>query len=152
MDNLNKLDRKQECKLLTDFINENYAGKVCEVQNVFLEQGRRVPYIGIVNKATPVITRLHNLPPNIYIAIEIRTTVNIAAQFPMSPTRYQEICSVCIPPNPLFIQTTCDNITNVVLQMDKTWQKMREMINSVMGLHIAYHKQDNEIEEEWQIE
>ena len=152
MDDFDKqMDRQQKCKLLADFINENYVGKVCEVQNVFLEKGRRVPYIGIVNKATTVLTRQYDLPSNIYVAIEIRTVIsmyNMGTEFPMN---YKEICGVCIPPIPCYIQTTCNDIADVVLKMDKTWKKMRKMINSVVERHIEYHKHDGEVGEEWQI-
>ena len=141
MDDFDKqLDRQQKCKLLADFINENYVGKVCEVQNVFLEKGRRVPYIGIVNKATTVQTRLYNLPPNTYVAVELRTVISTAL-----PVTYEEICSVCIPPIPYYIQTTCNDIADVVLKMDENWKEMRKMINSVMERHNEYHKHDGKI-------
>lgn len=59
MDNFDEqLDRQQRCNLLADFINENYVSKVCEVQNVFLVKGSRIPFIGIVNKATVVVRRV----------------------------------------------------------------------------------------------
>ena len=152
MDDFDKqLDRQQKCKLLADFINENYIGKICEVQNMSLRKCERIPYIGIVNKATVVITRLFDLQPNFYIAVELRTVVdmcNIGTEFPV---RYKEVCSVCIPPYPLFIQTTYNDIANVVLQMDKTWKEMRKMIDSVKEMHTEYHKHDTELGEEWQI-
>ena len=141
MDDFDKqLDRQQKCKLLADFINENYVGKVCEVQNVFLEKGRRVPYIGIVNKATTVQTRVYNLPPNTYVAVELRTVISTAL-----PVTYEEICSVCIPPIPYYIQTTCNDIADVVLKMDENWKEMRKMINSVMERHNEYHKHNGKI-------
>ena len=148
MDDFDKqLDRLQKCKLLTDFINEHYVGKICEVQNVFVERGSRIPYIGIVNKATTVQTRLYNLPPNTYVAVELRTVISTAL-----PVTYKEICSVCIPPIPYYIQTTCNDIADVVLKMDKTWKEMRKMINSVMERHNEYHKHDGKVGKEWQIE
>lgn len=152
MDDFDKqLDRQQKCNLLADFINEHYVGKICEVQNVFVEKGVRVPYIGIVEKAFVVTTRLFNLPLNFYVSVGLRTVIdmyNIGTEFPV---RYKEVCPVCIPPNPLFIQTTCNDIANVVLQMDRTWGEMRKMIDSVKERHIEYHKHDTELGEEWQI-
>lgn len=147
MDDFDKqLDRQQKCNLLADFINENYVGKVCGVQNVFLEQSSRIPYIGIVNKATVVVRRKYNLPPNFYVDVEIRTAINTEL-----PVMYQEVCSIHIPPIPYYIQTTCNGIADVVLKMDKTWKEMRKMINSVKEMHIEYHKHDIELGEEWQI-
>lgn len=147
MDDFDKqLDRQQKCNLLADFINEHYVGKICEVQNVFLVQGSRIPYIGIVNKATVVVRRKYNLSPNFYVDVELRTAINTEL-----PVTYQEVCSVHIPPNPYYIQTTCNDIANVVLQMDKTWKEMCKMINSVKEMHVEYHKHDTELGKEWQI-
>lgn len=146
MDDFDKqLDRQQECNLLANFINEYYVGKVCEVQNVFWEKGSRIPFIGIVNKAEVVLRSKYNLPLNFYVAVEIRTAINTESLM------YQEVYSVCIPPIPYYIQTTCNAVADAVLKVDKTWKEMREMINSVIKEHNEYHKHDGEIGEEWQI-
>lgn len=116
------MNRQKECEQLADIINKYYIGKVIEVQNVFLEEGVRVPYIGIVNKeATIVPKRLFNLQPNIYIAIELRTTFNML--YPSQGS--QEVCSIYIPPNPDFIKSVDNNIADLVLTADRYISKMK---------------------------
>lgn len=113
--------RQEKCKQLANIINENYVGKVVEVQNVFLEERVRTPYIGIVNKVTITPRKFFNLQPNIYIAIELRTAFNMF--YPSQGSR--EVCSIYIPPNPDFIKPVDNNIADLVTKADEYMHKMK---------------------------
>lgn len=116
------MSRQKECEQLANIINKYYIGKVIEIQNIFLEERVRIPYIGIVNKeATIVPNRLFNLQPNIYIAIELRTAFNMF--YPLQGSR--EVCSIYIPPNPDFIKPVDNNIADLVTKADEYMHKMK---------------------------
>lgn len=115
------MSRQKECEQLIAYINNNYIGKVVEIQNVFLKERVRVPYIGIVNKEATIVPRkLFILQPNIYINIELRTAFNM-----IYPSQNKEVCSICIPPNPDFIQSVSNNIADLVIKADEYIHKMK---------------------------
>lgn len=116
------MSRQKECRQLANVINKYYIGKVIEIQNVFLEERVRIPFIGIVNKEATIVPRkLFNLQPNIYIAIELRTAFNML--YPSQGN--QEVCSIYIPPNPDFIKSVDNNIADLVLTADRYISKMK---------------------------
>lgn len=125
------MSRQKECEQLVNYINNNYIGKVVEIQNVFLKERVRVPYIGIVNKeATTVPRKLFILQPNIYICVEIRTAFNM-----LYPSQNKEVCSICIPPNPDFIKSVSNDIADLVLRADECQRTLKILGNSILQLY-----------------